>query len=120
MQFFCVYIQEAHPNDGWQVASNLSEAILHDQPKSLEQRAELAQVCAVKLDMRIPMLLDKMSNEVDALYAALPERLYVLDENGIVTFRSVVGSPGFNVDNWLAALQREVAHFEAGQAGGPR
>jgi hypothetical protein len=65
MDFFCVYIQEAHPSDGWQVARNLNDAVLHDQPTTIEERAELAEVCAVQLDMAMPMLLDTMSNEVD-------------------------------------------------------
>ena len=56
----------------------------------------------------MPMLLDNMSNEVDRLYAALPDRLYLLDENGVVTFRTVVGSPGFDVEAWHAAIKRHV------------
>jgi hypothetical protein len=109
MDFYCVYIQEAHPSDGWQVARNLNDAVLHDQPTTIEERAELAEVCAVQLDMAMPMLLDTMSNEVDTLYAALPERLYVLDGGGVVRFRSVIGSPGFDVDAWHEAVQRAVA-----------
>jgi hypothetical protein len=108
MDFYCVYIQEAHPSDGWQVARNLNDAVLHAQPKTIEARAELAEFCALKLDMRMPMLLDNMSNDVDALYAALPERLYVLDGDGVVTFRTVVGSPGFDVEAWHAAARAAV------------
>ena len=104
MDFYCVYIQEAHPTDGWQVAHNLNDEVLHEQPRTIEARAELAEVCALQLDMRMPMLLDNMSNEVDTLYAALPERLYVLDSDGVVTFRTVVGSPGFDVDAWHNAV----------------
>ncbi|MBI1990580.1 MAG: hypothetical protein HYS65_12820 [Betaproteobacteria bacterium] len=58
--------------------------------------------------IRIPMLLDNMSNKVDRLYAALPDRLYLLDEKGVVIFRTVVGSPGFDVDAWYAAIRRHV------------
>lgn len=108
MDFYCVYIQEAHPTDGWQVARNLNDAVLHAQPRTMEARAELAEVCALQLDMRMPMLLDNMSNEVDTLYAALPERLYVLDGDGVVTFRTVIGSPGFDVDAWHDAVKDAV------------
>ena len=108
MDFYCVYIQEAHPSDGWQVARNLNDTVLHEQPRTIEARAEIAEVCALQLGVRMPMLLDNMSNEVDSLYAALPERLYVLDSDGMVTFRTVVGSPGFDVDAWHEAVNAAV------------
>ena len=79
VQFYCVYIQEAHPTDGRQSAQNLVDGILYEQPKSIKEREELAQVCVLRLNLKMPMLLDDMSNEVDRLYAALPDRLYLLD-----------------------------------------
>ncbi len=106
VQFFCVYIQEAHPTDGWQVAANLEAGVLHAQPQSIEERAQVAQTCAVKLDLRMPMLLDDMTNEVDTKYAALPGRLYVLDAEGTVLFKSVMGSMGFDVEAWAKAIER--------------
>jgi len=108
VQFYCVYIQEAHPTDGQQSAGNLTEEIFYEQPKSMEEREELAQVCVLRLNLKMPMLLDNMSNEVDRRYAALPDRLYLLDENGVVVFRTLVGSPGFDVDAWHAAIKRHV------------
>lgn len=108
VQFYCVYIQEAHPTDGRQSIGNLTERIFFEQPKCLDEREALAQVCVLRLNLRLPMLLDSMSNEVDRLYAALPDRLYVLDENGVVVYRSVVGSPGFHVDAWHAAIRRRL------------
>lgn len=108
VQFYCVYIQEAHPTDGRQSAQNLVDGVLYEQPKSLEEREELARVCVLRLNLKMPMLLDSMSNEVDRLYAALPDRLYVLDENGVVVFRTLVGSPGFDVDAWYAAIRRHI------------
>ena len=108
VQFYCVYIQEAHPMDGRQSAQNLVDGVLYEQPKSIEEREELAQVCVLRLNLKMPMLLDNLSNEVDWLYAALPDRLYLLDENGVVVFRTVVGSPGFDVAAWHAAIRRHV------------
>lgn len=105
IDFYCVYIQEAHPRDGWQVMANLSDEVIYDQPTSIEERADLAAVCVLRLNMTMPMLLDNMSNQADTLYAGLPERLYLLDERGTVVFRTVVGSPGFDVDAWLAAIR---------------
>lgn len=109
IDFYCVYIQEAHPRDGWQVMANLNEGVVYDQPASIDERAELAQICALRLNLKMPLLLDNMCNEVDRLYAALPERLYLIDEQGRVIFRTVVGSPGFDVDAWREAIRRHLA-----------
>ena len=105
MDFYCVYIQEAHPDNGWQVRMNLNDGVVLDKPETLEEREALAQVCAVELDLSKPMLLDDMDNRIDTLFAALPERLFVLDAEGIVRFRTVVGSPGFDVDAWENAVR---------------
>ena len=108
VQFYCVYIQEAHPTDGRQSAQNLVDEVLYEQPKSIEEREDVAQMCVLRLHLKMPMLLDNMSNEVDRLYAALPDRLYLLDRNGVVVFRTLVGSPGFDVDAWHTAIRRHV------------
>lgn len=104
VQFFCVYIQEAHPSDGWQVPANVDAGVLHAQPRTIEERARVAETCVVKLNLAMPMLLDAMTNDVDARYAALPERLYVLDAQGLVFFKSVMGSMGFDVEAWARAI----------------
>jgi hypothetical protein len=83
--------------------------VVYDRPVSIEQRAELAQVCTLRLNLKMPMLLDNMNDEVDRLYAALPERLYLIDEWGTVVFRTVVGSPGFDVGGWEEAIRRHLA-----------
>lgn len=106
VDFYCVYIQEAHPDDGWQVAMNFDDEVIFNQPETLAEREALAQVCALRLNMEMPMLLDDLDNRADTLYAALPERLYVLDADGVVRFRTVVGSPGFDVDAWETAVSR--------------
>ena len=51
-----------------------------------------------------------MRNEVDDKYAALPERLYVLDKDGRVYYQSVMGPTGFDVDAWLKAVQEQTDH----------
>jgi hypothetical protein len=54
------------------------------------------------------MLLDHLSNEVDTSYAALPERLYVIDREGTIRYRSEMGPWGFDVDAFERALQQQV------------
>jgi hypothetical protein len=107
---FCVYIQEAHPDDGWQVLMNLDQQIVFDQPEKESERAAIAQTCAIHLELEMPVLLDKMSNEVDLAYSALPERLYAIDRDGVITWRSEPGPWGFDVDTW----EREIAKLAKG------
>jgi hypothetical protein len=110
VEIFCVYIQEAHPDDGWQVLMNLDQQIVFNQPEKKSERAAIAQTCAIRLDLEMPVLLDKMSNEVDLAYSALPERLYAIDGEGIITWRSEPGPFGFDVDRW----EREIAELAKG------
>ena len=108
VDFVCVYIREAHPSDGWQVAANLTDEVIYSDPVELAERESLANVCAVNLKMEMPMVIDDMNNTIDTLYAALPERLYLLDAEGFVRYRTVVGSPGFDVDAWELAIQEHI------------
>ena len=104
MQFFCIYVQEAHPSDGWQVEANLSDDVVYTAPTTIDERADMAELCVLRLNLKMPMLLDTMSDEVDGLYNALPERLYVIDADGIVRFKSVAGSFGFKPEEWAEAV----------------
>ena len=106
MAFYCVYIQEAHPDDGWQVDSNLREGVVFNAPTSVDERADLAQTCVLRLNMGMPMLLDDMSDTVDTLYNGLPERLYVLDADQRVFWKTVAGSPGFDPEAWRDSIRR--------------
>jgi len=36
MDFYCVYIQEAHPDDGWQVDSTRKDEVIFDTPTWIE------------------------------------------------------------------------------------
>ncbi len=104
VDFYCVYIQEAHPDDGWQVQQNLDQEIILNAPGNIDERAAIAEVCALRLNLAMPMLLDDMTDQADRLYNALPERLYLIDEAGIVRFKTVAGSRGFEPEAWAAAI----------------
>jgi len=109
VDFYLVYIREAHPSDGWQVRANLDDGLEFLEPKNGDERAELAGVCMIDLGFQMPILLDSMDNEVDAKYAALPERLYVLDKDGRVSFRGIMGSRGCDGDTWHDGVQAQAA-----------
>ena len=64
------------------------------------ERASVAQACMLRLELAMPTLLDDMENSTDLAYAALPERLYVVDTDGAVAYKSGPGPFGFDVDAW--------------------
>ena len=104
VDFYCVYIQEAHPDDGWQVQHNLDQCIILNAPSTIDERAAVAEVGVLRLTMAMPMLLDDMTDQADGLYNALPERLYLIDGEGIVRFKTVAGAMGFKPEVWAAAI----------------
>jgi hypothetical protein len=108
--FFVVYIQEAHPTDGWQVAINEQEEVTFEQPKTPAEREEVAGACAVSLKISIPTLIDEMTNEVDRAYAALPDRLYLIDAEGRIAYRSGPGPVGFKPQELEAAIGEAVGY----------
>ncbi len=84
---------------------NVTDEVVYHQPKTEEERAGVAKACALRLNFEMPMLLDRMTNEVDTAYSALPERLYLLDGDGTIRWRSDPGPWGFDVDGWGKAIQ---------------
>ena len=95
MEFFVVYIREAHPTNEWQVEDNEDQEILYTQPVTLDERAHVANACALRLQLSIPTLLDDMTNSTDLKYYALPDRLYLIGRDGRVVYRSAPGPFGF-------------------------
>jgi hypothetical protein len=104
MDFYVVYIREAHPTDEWQSVSNLAEDILIAQPTNYDERVAAAHACTLGLDLAIPTLIDEMTNEVGEAYVAMPDRLYLIDEQGVIAYRSGPGPFGFKPDEFEEAI----------------
>ena len=106
--FLCVYIKEAHPTDGSQAPSNINDGILYTQPTTEDERAEIAAACMLRYNFSFPMLLDHMTNEVEANYMAMPERLYVLDAAGRVRWKCGLGPHYFDPGGFEQAIEAEI------------
>lgn len=88
---------------------NVSDEVVFDQPTTEDERAEVAEACVLRLRFEMPMLLDDMTNQVDTAYSALPERLYLLGPESVILYRSEQGPWGFDVDAWLAEIEKVVS-----------
>jgi thiol-disulfide isomerase/thioredoxin len=86
--FVMVYVREAHPTDGWRMESNDRVGATTAQPKSYEERVDVAQKCGKLFNIGFPMLVDTIDDTVGARYSGMPGRLYLIDRDGKVAFKS--------------------------------
>ncbi len=107
--FFVVYVQEAHPTDGWQVDSNVTEGVLYQQHQNYEERASVAATCQLDLKILVPILVEEMDNVIDEAYGAAPERLYLIGRDGRVVHHGGAGPHFFDLDAWEQAIEASVA-----------
>ena len=110
IEFFGVYIREAHPSDGWQVHENLEASIIVSDPKTNAEREEVAYTCQINLGIQMPMLIDTIDNDVEEKYIAHPLRLFVIDAEGIVVYSGGQGPMDFDPESWDAAINRIVSN----------
>ena len=61
------------------------------------------------------MLLDDMTNQIEKAYRAWPDRLFVFDAEGRITYHSAQGPQGFYPEDWEAAIQRLIGIEEAAE-----
>ena len=108
IRFFVIYIREAHPDDGWRVPENLKADIHYKEPTTDDERTEVASVCQLNLDLKMPMLIDSIRNEVEEKYISLPMRLYLVGADGRLAYSGERGPFGFNPDTWEAAMLKEI------------
>lgn len=107
--FFMVYIREAHPQNGWQVPNNLIENILYTEPTTDDERAEVASSCQIGLDIRMPMLLDSIDNDIDNKYVGLPMRQFLVDAEGKIAYAGAKGPFGWDDVAFEEALKKVLA-----------
>lgn len=106
MAFLVVYITEAHPSDVWQMDDNVKDKVVFSTPRSEEERAFVAGACVRKLGIEIPAVLDEFGNSTESEYTAWPDRIYLIDANGKIAFKTPPGPFGFKPDTLESALKK--------------
>ena len=84
---------------------NVRENIVFRNPRSDGERFEVAGSCVRKLGIRFPALIDGIDNTVERLYTGWPDRLYLIDRDGRVVYKSRPGPFGFHPAQLEAALK---------------
>jgi len=105
VEFFLIYIREAHPANGWQVPNNLIEDVIYDEPTTDEERAEVASACQIALDIEMPMLVDRIDNDVEEKYVGLPMRQFLIDPDGRIAYAGAKGPFGWDDEAFEEALK---------------
>ena len=93
--FLAIYVREAHPTDGWRMEVNDVLGVSIPQPRSYAERARVAQVCATSLGLSFPVLVDTLDDAVNKTYCGIPSRLYLIDAQRKVAYKSGRGPFGF-------------------------
>lgn len=109
VQFFIVYIREAHAIDSRSPMGGDGMPIVED-PISLMERKGVAQICMTKLDLEpIPALVDDMDDTANKAYHAWPDRLYLVGKDGRIAYHGGRGPFGFDPDELEEAIEAALA-----------
>ena len=86
--------------------SNIKDSVVFASPKNEEERAYVAGACVRKLGIKLPAVLDEFGNSTEQVYTGWPDRLYLIDVQGRVAYKSKPGPFGFHPDELRAALAK--------------
>jgi thiol-disulfide isomerase/thioredoxin len=95
VEFLAVYVREAHPTDGWSTEGNSQIGIEVKQPTSQSERLAVAQKFCSVLKPSFPLLVDEFNDRVGHAYSGMPNRLYLIDRDGKVAYKSGRGPQGY-------------------------
>jgi hypothetical protein len=84
--------------------SNIKDNVVFASPKNEEDRAFIAGACVRKLGVEFPAVLDEFGNSTEQAYTGWPDRIYLIDAQGRVAYKSRPGPFGFKPDLLAAAL----------------
>ncbi len=86
--------------------SNIKARVVFASPKDETERAFVAGACVRKLGIKFPAVLDEFANSTERDYTAWPDRIYLIDAQGRVAFKSKPGPFGFKPEQLRSALGR--------------
>jgi Iodothyronine deiodinase len=88
--------------------SNIKDQVVFSSPKNQEERAFVAGACVRKLGIKFPAVLDEFGNSTEKAYTGWPDRIYLIDAQGRVAYKSKPGPFGFKMDELATALSRMI------------
>jgi type I thyroxine 5'-deiodinase len=89
--------------------------VIFSSPKTFDERMGVATACVRDLGIEFPALLDGIDDSTEKAYTGWPDRLYVIDREGRVAYKSDPGPFGFTPGGMEEALKKVLEGAE-GQA----
>jgi type I thyroxine 5'-deiodinase len=89
--------------------------VIFSSPKTFDERMGVATACVRDLGIEFPALLDGIDDSTEKAYTGWPDRLYVIDHEGRVAYKSDPGPFGFTPGGMEEALKKVLEGAE-GQA----
>ena len=86
-----------------------------NDPKTIEERRELAGVCETTMQYGIHTYVDEMDDTVMTAYAAWPERLYLIGLDGKVVYAGDRGPWGFKPEELKEAMDTLLVETVGGE-----
>lgn len=88
------------------MSSNVDEGVVFASPKTFEERVDVATACVRKLGIEFPALLDRIEDSTERDYTGWPDRLYVIDREGRIAYKSDPGPFGFDPSGMEETLKK--------------
>ena len=78
------------------------------EPTTVAERVEVAAMCAAKLHVELPTVVDELDNAVASAYGGWPDRLYLVGTDGRIVFQGGEGPFGFKPAELERAILRSL------------
>jgi len=92
------------------VTPNRNEDIAFMDPTTDEESEEVAEACAIRLKIRMPVVIDELDDKIASAYGALPDRLYLVDVGGSIAYQGQPGPWGSDPTKLDAAIRELLAN----------
>lgn len=80
--------------------------MIYADPQQYDERVSVANSCSTNLGIEFPALVDGIENTTEEAYTGWPDRLYLIDVNGRIAYKSEAGPFGFKTDELSKALEQ--------------
>jgi type I thyroxine 5'-deiodinase len=90
----------------------VKDDVVFASPRTFDERVDVATACVRKLGIEFPALLDRIEDSTERAYTGWPDRLYVIDREGRVAYKSKPGPFGFAPGSMEEALKKTLREAE--------
>ena len=105
VEFFVVYVREAHPTDGWQSYSNVYGKCVVPAARELSRAWKSIPDCSLDLHLHLPVLVKETNNHIYEAYGPALERLYLIGEDRKIAYHGRAGPHFFDLYELEFAIQ---------------